>query len=51
MSPDFSRILLKLSGETLEGSGSYGIDVDFLDNLSKKVVALAKKIQVVIVIG
>lgn len=51
MSPNFSRILLKLSGETLQGSGEYGIDVNFLDNLAKKVVELAKKIEVVIVIG
>ena len=47
------RILLKLSGEALADKQGYGIDVEFLDKLAKKVVYLSKyaNIQVVIVIG
>ena len=46
------RILLKLSWEALAWENGYGIDVKFLDELSKKVVYLSKyaNIQVVIVI-
>ncbi len=46
------RFLLKLSGEALQGSVGYGIDVDFLHTLATKVVALANAgKEVVIVIG
>ena len=47
------RILLKLSWEALASEKWYWIDVEFLNNLSQKVVYLSKyaNIQVVIVIG
>ncbi len=47
-----SRILLKLSWEALQWKQDHGIDVNFLENLVKKVVYLVKKkkIQIVIVI-
>lgn len=46
------RFLLKLSGEALQGSAGFGIDVDFLHTLASKVVALADSgKEVVIVIG
>ncbi len=46
------RILLKLSWESLQWKQDHGIDVEFLENLVKKVVYLNKKknIQIVIVI-
>jgi uridylate kinase len=46
------RILLKLSGEALMGKQPYGIDVEFLNELAKKIVYLSKYkgIQLVIVI-
>jgi uridylate kinase len=46
------RILLKLSWEALANKKWYWIDVEFLDNLAKKIVYLSKyaNIQVVIVI-
>ncbi len=46
------RYLLKLSGEALQGNLEYGIDVQFLEFLAKKIVALvATGKEVVIVIG
>ena len=48
----YKRILLKLSGEALQGSKSYGIDPEFLRRLAqeiKKVVELG--VEVAIVIG
>lgn len=47
------RILLKLSGEALQGSGDHGIDTEFIDNLAKKIVTLTqeKDIEIIIVIG
>lgn len=48
----YRRILLKLSGEALQGDGDYGIDVVFLQTLAEKIVALrARGIELVIVIG
>ena len=46
------RILLKLSWEALMGKQNYGIDVEFLNELAKKIVYLSKYkwIQIVIVI-
>ena len=50
--PEFSRILLKLSGEILAGSQGYGIDPKITHNLAQKIVQIKKKnIQVGIVIG
>lgn len=47
------RILLKLSGEALQGSGDHGIDTEFIDNLARKIVTLTqeKYIEIIIVIG
>ena len=47
------RILLKLSGEALQGEKEYWIDIHFLQELAKKLVYLSKYkgIQIVIVIG
>ena len=46
------RIMLKLSGETLKGSGDGSFDTDFINKLAKKIVALSKKkIEIVIVLG
>jgi uridylate kinase len=45
------RILLKLSGEALKWSRSYGFDVQYLDILAKKIVSLHQQgIQLVIVL-
>ncbi|MBC7503413.1 UMP kinase [Candidatus Gracilibacteria bacterium] len=47
------RILLKLSGEALQGKQGYGIDPEFLAYIAEKVVHLIKmqKLEVAIVIG
>lgn len=47
------RILLKLSGEALQGKWEYGIDVQFLQTLAKKIITLTEvhKKEIVIVIG
>lgn len=47
------RILLKLSGEALQGKWDHGIETEFLDELAKKIVTLTvvKWIEVIIVIG
>jgi uridylate kinase len=37
--PRFNRILLKLSGEALMGSGQFGIDPDAVDALAREVIA------------
>lgn len=46
------RLLLKLSGEALQGTAGFGIDVDFLHTLAEKIVTLANSgKEIVIVIG
>lgn len=46
------RLLLKLSGEALQGKQDGGIDVDFLHDLSAKVAKIAQSgNELVIVIG
>lgn len=48
----YNRVLLKLSGESLEGSQGYGIDPQRLDDYAKDIAAVVEKgIQVAIVIG
>jgi uridylate kinase len=48
----YKRILLKLSGEILEGKNGYGIDFDTLKNLCEEVKAVQKLgVEVAIVIG
>lgn len=52
MAAKFKRILLKLSGESLMGDKSYGIDNTVLDHFSEEVLKIVKlKIEVGIVIG
>jgi uridylate kinase len=49
---ELKRILLKLSGEALEGKQGYGIDPDLLmDYASELKTAAAKGVQIAIVIG
>lgn len=46
------RILLKLSGEALQGKLDHGIDVEFLQELAGKVVSLVRTgKEIIIVIG
>ena len=48
----FSRVLLKLSGEALQGAGEYGVDPDQLDVVAKQVHGIASRgIEVAIVVG
>ena len=48
----FKRILLKLSGESLAGHQSFGIDTDRLHEYTEQIKAIAEKgVQVAIVIG
>jgi uridylate kinase len=47
------RILLKLSGEALQGEQGYGIDPKFLSFLAKKIIHLVQEehLEIVIVVG
>lgn len=48
----YKRVLLKLSGEALQGNGQYGIDSLFMNNLAEQIHALYQQdIQIAIVIG
>ncbi|MBO7458421.1 MAG: UMP kinase [Paludibacteraceae bacterium] len=48
----FKRILLKLSGESLQGKQGYGIDTERLREYTEQIKAIAQKgVQVAIVIG
>ena len=50
--PKFKRILLKLSGEALMGSQSYGLDVKVIDSISKEIKTVyGLGVEVAIVIG
>ena len=50
--PRFRRILLKLSGEALMGTGSYGIDPDILGGLSAEIAAInAMGVEIALVVG
>lgn len=52
MANKYKRILLKLSGESLMGSKSYGIDSERLDQYADEVIAIATAgVQVAVVIG
>jgi uridylate kinase len=52
MAHTYKRILLKLSGESLMGNKSYGIDSERLNQYAEEIVAIANKgVQVAIVIG
>ncbi|MBT89418.1 MAG: UMP kinase [Spirochaetales bacterium] len=48
----YSRVLLKLSGEALQGNLGYGIDNETLEGIAKEIAEVVKlKVQVSIVIG
>lgn len=50
--PTFRRILLKLSGEVLMGSGQFGIDPDTVDRIAEEIVAIhADGYELCIVVG
>lgn len=50
--PKYKRILLKLSGEALQGKDSYGINSDVLSTISNEVKEIHKKgLEIAIVIG
>jgi len=52
MTLKYKRVLLKLSGEALQGEKSYGIDPEFLRKLAKEIKEVADLgVQVAIVIG
>ena len=48
----YSRILLKLSGESLKGDKEYGLDIDVLNFISKQIASLQMMgLEIGIVIG
>lgn len=50
--PLYNRILLKLSGEALQGKEGFGIDTTVLDRIATEIKAIAKLgVQVAIVVG
>jgi uridylate kinase len=50
--PKFKRILLKLSGEALQGKGQFGIDPDVLDDIAEQVKqVVGMGVEVAIVVG
>lgn len=50
--PRFRRILLKLSGEALTRSGTFGIDPEILRNLSEEIAAInAMGVEIALVVG
>jgi len=50
--PTFRRILLKLSGEVLMGSGQFGIDPDTIDRIAEEIVGIhGDGYQLCIVVG
>ena len=52
MTPKYHRVLLKLSGESLQGTQGYGIDTARLQSYAEQIKALADSgVQVAIVIG
>lgn len=50
--PVYQRILLKLSGEALQGNEGFGIDATVLDRMAQEIKELVElQIQVGVVIG
>jgi uridylate kinase len=50
--PKFKRVLLKLSGEALQGRGKFGVSIDVLENISQEISDIHKLgIEIAIVIG
>jgi len=51
-SPNYSRVLLKVSGEALIGEGQYGIDAETLRNIARQLKHVVNSgVQVAIVVG
>ena len=49
---NFKRVLLKISGESLMGVGSYGIDVSTVDRVAKEISQVCKLgVEICLVIG
>jgi uridylate kinase len=52
LSPHYSRVLLKLSGEALMGSQSYGVDPQVLDMIAEEIARVCGMgVQVAVVVG
>jgi len=50
--PRYKRVLLKISGETFSGEGSFGIDGKELESVAKECVAVAKMgVELAVVVG
>jgi len=49
--PRFNRILLKLSGEVLMGSGQFGIDPDTVARVAKEIAGVAEDHELCLVVG
>lgn len=50
--PKYKKVLLKLSGEALQGEQGYGISAEVLDTISNEIAEVSKlSIQIAIVIG
>lgn len=50
--PRFKRILLKLSGEALQGDGEYGVDPDSLGAVARQIAEIVdRNVEVAIVVG
>jgi uridylate kinase len=48
----YKRVMLKVSGEALEGSGTYGIDPAVLKSVAKEVAAASREgVEIAIVVG
>ena len=50
--PAFKRVVLKLSGEALQGKSGYGIDFDVTDSIAKQLKEVSKLgVEIAVVIG
>ncbi|HWU56257.1 MAG TPA: UMP kinase, partial [Rhizomicrobium sp.] len=50
--PNYRRILLKVSGEALMGNGSFGVDIDVVDRIARDVKeAHSAGTQICMVVG
>ncbi len=50
--PKYQRIVLKLSGESLAGGGSFGVDPERVKNLAAEIAEVAKTgVQIGLVVG
>ena len=51
LEPLYTRMVLKLSGESLKGSLSHGIDPDALAYLADEIKQASKGVQLAVVVG